>query len=100
MGRLAEIRKEYAGTGLQFLGIVMDVHNWEGKTAEDAKHYISSTGADFPQLGADAIALTENVSYIPSTHIYNSSGTMVAKVTGEHSHKDWINIIETLLAKY
>ena len=41
-----------------------------------------------------SIASAENAS----THIYDSTGTMIAKVTGEHSREDWINIIETLLA--
>lgn len=98
MGRLAKLHKEYAGTGVQFLGVVADVHAWGGQIGEDATHFISSAGAGYPHVGSTA-ALTAGLSYIPSTHIYDSTGTMIAKVTGEHSREDWINIIETLMAK-
>ncbi len=97
MGRLAEIQKEYAGTGVQFIGVAMDVIGWGGDNGEVARGYISSTKADYPHVG-NTVELTQNLTYIPSTHIYDSSGTMIAKVTGEHSEKDWINIIETLMA--
>lgn len=98
MGRLAKLQKEYSGTGVQFLGVVADVHAWGGQIGDDAAHYISSAGAKYPHLGSTA-ALTSGLSYIPSTNIYDSTGTMIAKVTGEHSREDWINIIETLMAK-
>ena len=97
MGRLAKLQKEYAGAGVQFLSVVADVHAWGGTLGEDAAHYVNSVGADYPHLGSTA-ALTAGLSYIPSTHIYDSTGTMIAKVTGEHSREDWINIIESLLA--
>lgn len=99
MGRLAKLQKEYYGSGVQFLGLVTDVHAWGGKTGEDALHYMSSVGAEYPQVGSTS-ALTSGLSYIPSTHIYDSTGTLVAKVTGEHSREELINIIETLAAKY
>ena len=98
MGRLAELHKEYAGTGVQFLGVVADVHSWKNQTGEDASHYISAAGAQYPHLGS-TVELISGISYIPSTHIYDDSGTMIAQVTGEHSRTEWINIIETLMAK-
>lgn len=98
MGRLAELQKEYAGTGVQFLGVVTDIYKWGGQTGETANQYISSTGAEYPQVGSTT-ALTQNLSYIPATHIYDSSGTMIAKLTGEHTRQEMINIIETLMAK-
>ena len=98
MGRLAKLHKEYAGTGVQFLSVVADVHAWGGKTGEEAAHFISATKAEYPHVGTTA-ALTDGLSYIPSAHIYDSTGTMIAKVVGEHSSEDWINIIETLMAK-
>ena len=98
MGRLAKLHKEYAGTGVQFLSVVADVHAWGGQRGEDAAHYISTAKAEYPHVGSTA-ALTDGLSYIPSTHIYDSTGTMIAKVTGDHSREAWINIIETLMAK-
>ena len=98
MGRLAKLHKEYAGTGVQFLSVVADVHAWGGQIGEDAAHFISSAKAEYPHVGSTA-ALTSGLSYIPSTHIYDSTGTMIAKVVGENSSEDWINIIETLMAK-
>ncbi len=98
MGRLAKLHKEYAGSGVQFLGVVSDVHSWAGRIGEDAAHYISSAGAQYPHLGSTP-ALTYGLSYIPSTHIYDDTGTMIAQIVGEHSREDWINIIETLMAQ-
>lgn len=98
MGRLAKLQKEYSGTGVQFLGVVTDVYAWGGQTGDDAAHYISSASAEYPNVGSTA-ALTSGVSYIPSTSVYDSTGTMIARLSGEHSREEWINIIETLAAK-
>lgn len=45
-------------------------------------------------------ALLRYVSYMPSTHIFDSSGRMIAKYAGTLSEAEWINVIETLMAKY
>ena len=52
MGRLARLYKEYKGTGVQFLGICADVYGLNGQTCSDAKDYIASTGAGYPQIVA------------------------------------------------
>ncbi|MBQ3131934.1 MAG: hypothetical protein IJC24_04410 [Clostridia bacterium] len=97
MGRLAELHKEYAGTGVQFLGMAADVISWKNDVGQEAADYVDSTGAKYPQIGA-TVELISGISYIPSTHVYDSSGTLIAKVVGDHSRQDWINIIETLMA--
>ena len=98
MDRLAKLHKEYADAGVQFLGIVTDVYAWTNKTGKDAADYVADLGVKYPQLGSTP-ALTSGLSYIPATFIYDSTGTMIAQVTGEHSRETWINIIETLMAK-
>ena len=50
MGRLARLYKVYKGTGVQFLGICADVYGLNGQTCSDAKDYIASTGAGYPQI--------------------------------------------------
>ena len=99
MGRLANLYKDYKNTGVQFLGICADVYSLNGQTYDDAKSYISSTGASYPQMVATEMLL-RHVSYMPSTHIFDSSGKMIAKYAGTLSESEWINVIETLMAKY
>lgn len=45
-------------------------------------------------------ALLRYVSYMPSTHIFDSSGKMIAKYAGTLSEAEWINVIETIMAEY
>lgn len=99
MGRLAKLYKEYRNTGVQFLGVCADVYGLEGRACEDARDYISSTGAGYPQLVSTEPLLRE-IAYLPSTHIYDSSGKMIARYVGTLSEAEWINVIETLMAKY
>lgn len=98
MGRLGKLAKEYAGSAVQFLGVCVDVYDDKGDTYTSARSYISSTGADYPIL-MQTSALTAGVAYLPSTHIFDSSGKLIAKYTGTKSESDWINIIETLAAR-
>ena len=97
MGRLAELHKEYAGTGVQFLGVVADVLSWKNQLGEDAANIISKAGAGYPHLGS-TVELISGISYVPSTLIYDGNGNLIVQLTGEHSRQDWINIIETLMA--
>ena len=99
MGRLARLYKEYKGTGVQFLGICADVYGLNGQTCSDAKDYIASTGAGYPQIVATE-ALLRYVSYMPSTHIFDSSGRMIAKYAGQLNAAQWTNLKETLTAEY
>ena len=98
MGRLAELHKQYDGTGVQFLGVVTDVPAWGGSVGDLAAKYIEDTKTGYPNLEFTA-ALTGNLSYIPSTHIYDGNGNLIAKATGEHTKTQWINMIETVMAK-
>ena len=96
---VANLYKEYRNTGVQFLGICADVYGLNGQTCSDAKDYIASTGAGYPQIVATE-ALLRYVSYMPSTHIFDSSGKMIAKYAGTLSEAEWINVIETIMAEY
>jgi len=96
MGRLAEIEKEYRGTGVKFLGVVTDVYGTGGDAAAEAKNYAESQKAEFPQV-IQHTSLTRGLSYIPTTCIVNSSGKVLARYAGVLSHDEWINVIETLV---
>ena len=98
MEHLAELQKDYKGTGVQFLGVVKDIYSWGGILDQRAAGYISSAGVKYPQL-CDTPALTVGLNYTPSAHIYDSTGTMIASIIGEQTREEWINIIETLMAK-
>lgn len=97
MKHLAELYKDYAGSDVQFISVISDVYNWEGKVGQFALDLIDSTKAKFPHVGHTS-ALITGVSYIPSAHFFDSKGNLIAKVVGEKSNREWINLIETLAA--
>lgn len=96
-GRDGSSRK--ALQGIQGHRSAVLIYGLNGQTCSDAKDYIASTGAGYPQIVATE-ALLRYVSYMPSTHIFDSSGRMIAKYAGTLSEAEWINVIETLMAKY
>ncbi len=97
MKHLAELYKDYAGSDVQFISVLSDVTSWGGNIAEAAGELIAATNAQFPHLGSTP-ELTVGVSYIPSAHFFDSKGNLIAKVVGEKSDREWINLIETLAA--
>ena len=74
-------------------------HDKGAYTGEISAAMVASTGAGYPQIVATE-ALLRYVSYMPSTHIFDSSGKMIAKYAGTLSEAEWINVIETIMAEY
>ena len=89
MGRLARLYKEYKGTGVQFLGICADVYGLNGQTCSDAKDYIASTGAGYPQIVATEALLRYSFVYAQHTY-FRQLGQDDSKVRGhaERSRMD------------
>lgn len=96
MGLLAELEKEYRGSGVKFLGVVTDVYALGGDIAAEAENYVERKDVEYPQLTPHT-SLTRGLSYIPTTCIVNSSGKVLARYAGTLTKQEWINVIETLV---
>jgi len=107
MPELAEINEELSKDGVQVVGIVLDVYNYDGsisdQTVEIANEIIALTGANYthllPSEDLNRIKLGEVMS-IPETVFVNSNGNLVGEsYVGARSKEKWLVIINDLLGK-
>ncbi len=98
MPDLGELAEEYAGTGVQIVGIPVDVYDREG--IQTAQLIIDETGADYlhllPTEDLYDICLSD-VSAVPTTIFVDRSGTIVDMVVGSRSKADWKSLIDEAL---
>ncbi|MFT3985949.1 MAG: TlpA disulfide reductase family protein [Lachnospiraceae bacterium] len=95
MPDLGELAEEYAGTGVQIVGIAVDVYDEEG--IRTAQTIIDETGADYlhllPTQELYDIYLS-GVSAVPTTVLVDKNGTIVDTVVGSRSKDDWKTLID------
>ena len=95
MPDLGELAEEYAGTGVQIVGIPVDVYDEEG--IRTAQTIIDKTGADYvhllPTQDLYDICL-DGVSAVPTTVLIDKNGTVVDTVVGARSKEDWKTLID------
>lgn len=95
MPDLGELAEEYDGTGVQIVGIPVDVYDEKGIST--AQTIIDQTGADYvhllPTQDLYDICLN-NVSAVPMTLFVDQNGTIVDTVVGSRSKEKWKQLID------
>ncbi len=90
------LQKQYAASGLQFIGIAID-------DQEPVEEYLASTKINYPILiaGVNGITLAQqlgnNVDAVPFTVVVNQQGQIIHKHPGEFSREQIIDVIKPLL---
>ena len=91
-----ELQKQYAGKGLQFIGIAID-------DQEPVEEYLAATKINYPILigGVTGIALAQQlgnrVDAVPFTIVVNRQGQIIYRHPGEFSREQIMKIIAPLL---
>lgn len=106
MPYLGELAEEYAGKGVQIIGIPIDIFDSAGNIDADqvelAKRYAQSTGAEYLHLIPDSEMqrnLLREVYYVPNSWFMDSEGKVVGEaLVGSYSKEDWAAQIEAHLA--
>lgn len=95
MPGLAELAKEYGGTGVQFIGIPTDAVSEEVLTT--ARTIVSDTGCEYLQIlpsdELDSLYLNQVVS-VPETLLINKEGEIIESLVGARSKEDWKAVID------
>jgi rhodanese-related sulfurtransferase len=105
MPELGSLHREYAGKGVQIVGIVADAADSSGgilpDMVETAGQIVELTGADYLHLLPSADlndALLEDVAAVPTTIFVDAAGNQVGEVyVGAKSSGEWRAIIDQLL---
>ncbi len=100
MPGLAAIAEKYRNSDFQIVGIVTDVTDHEGNTAENARAILKNADANYVNLLPDhsMMSLLENVMYVPTTIFVDETGAQVgSEYIGSREQKDWEAIITQLL---
>lgn len=95
MPDLGELADEYAGEGVQIIGIVMDVYDEKG--IQTAQTIIEKTGADYLHLlpTQDLYDIYLNsVSAVPTTVLIDQNGVILDTIVGARSKEDWKLLID------
>ncbi|MGO5114073.1 TlpA disulfide reductase family protein [Candidatus Avoscillospira sp. LCP25S3_F1] len=102
LGKLAE---DYAGKGLQIVGIVSDATDYEGGYPEEtvalAKEIVEETGADYLHLlpSQDLLdRVLSSIQVVPTTFFVDSEGNQLGGiVTGSKSYDEWTALFDKKL---
>lgn len=105
MPSLGEINAQYAGKGVQVVGIVTDVLNRDGSLNADqlstARELVQLTGADYPHLLPSPQLIASKLQFstvVPETFFVDASGSQVGEsYLGARSKEEWSSIIDSLL---
>lgn len=99
MPDLAKLSEDYAGRGVQIIGIVSDAV--DSSTVERARGLVEQTKAYYPHLipGEDTInALINSTSVVPTTIFVDSTGHQIGDAyLGSRSYDAWAAIIDELI---
>lgn len=106
MPGLGQVSKEYAGKGVQMIGIVSDASDINGAISQDqveaAKEIVKKTGASYRHIlpSKDLInAKLKDVVYVPTTIFVDENGQQVGNdYASAKSAEKWKQIIDSLLS--
>lgn len=97
-----ELSREYAGSGVQFVGVCADAQAREGAAFEMASDIIVDRGLSYPQLLASEELIEKllaSVMYVPTTYFIDSEGNTVSSMLVGYADKEsMVNVIETMVA--
>ena len=108
MPDLGTLSAEYAGKGVQIVGLVSDVLNSDATIDQEqvdlAKEIVSSTGAGYPHLLPSpeliqSVLLSTQV--VPTTFFVDETGQQIGEtITGSRSADQWRSILDAMLAEH
>lgn len=100
MPDLGALSSEYAGKGLQIIGLVGDVRE-NDEDAAYVQEIVDKTGANYQHLLPSSDLqdqLLSKLMYYPTTIFYDKNGYMIDKlIVGSHSKSEWQVIIDRML---
>ncbi|MDD4075613.1 MAG: TlpA disulfide reductase family protein [Eubacteriales bacterium] len=98
-----ELSKDYAGTGVEFVGLCLDATVSGGTTADLAKDIVVESGVTYSQiLINDALLqqIMQEVMYLPTTFFLDNQGSViVSPAIGAMDKQVWVDFIETLVSQ-
>lgn len=97
MPELGELAEEYADSGVQIIGVPVDVYNESGIAT--ALEIIDKTGADYLHILATQDLydiILNDVSAVPTTIFIDGNGTVLKTAVGAKSKDEWKTLIEDL----
>ncbi|MDD2981242.1 MAG: TlpA disulfide reductase family protein [Hespellia sp.] len=95
MPELGELAADYAGSGIQIIGIPVDVSDQD--TLETAQSIVAQTGADYVHLVPNKELYDiylKNVTAVPETLFVDKTGTIVGNAIGAKGKDDWKKLID------
>ena len=104
MPDLGELAAEYAGKGVQIVGLVSDVLNSDGSVSQEqvdtARDIVAQTGADYPHLlpSQDLFGLLSQIYAVPTTFFVDSQGRQVGSAyVSAYEKEQWVEIIDGIM---
>ena len=97
-----ELSRDYAGSGVNFVGICGDAQDRESEAYELAAQIAQSEGLSYRQLITNDTAMEKilsNVMYLPTVFFLDSQGNTISSfLVGYADKESMVNVIETMLA--
>ena len=106
MPELGELSAEYAGQGVQVVGLISDALNSDGTVSDGqldtAREIVEATGASYRHLvpSEDLYGLLAQITSVPTTFFVDSTGAQVGYAyLGARSGEEWAAILDELLTE-
>ena len=106
MPELGELSAEYAGQGVQVVGLISDALNSDGTVSDSqldtAREIVEATGASYRHLvpSEDLYGLLAQITSVPTTFFVDSTGAQVGYAyLGARSGEEWAAILDELLTE-
>ena len=104
MPDLARISESHKNSGVEVVGVVIDVTDRKGnvnvRQKANAEKIVSQTGADYKHIVPSQKMISsvlKNVQAVPTTFFVDSTGKVIHSVIGARDEKEWQKLIQSLL---
>ncbi len=98
----AELSDEYAGSGVNFVGLCTDAQESSPDVIETAKQILADKKANYPQIIVNSEVgqkILMNMMYIPTTFFIGSDGnTLCSEMIGYTEKDGLVNVIESIIS--
>lgn len=104
MPDLAKISESHKNSGVEVVGVVIDVTDKKGnvnvRQKANAEKIVSQTGADYTHIVPSQKMISSvlrNVQAVPTTFFVDNTGKVIHSVIGARDEKEWQTLIQSLL---